>query len=446
VKKVNKANALLTLALVLLCGACARETRTAITPAANSSATSALAPLRRSASTSTNVALRFLEDRVKSDPDDLVAFNKLGGYYLQLHKETEDVRYLQSALASAHASLRILPVDQNLGGLKVLGQAEFETHNFVAARDHARELTEYEPRKAFAFQLLGDALLELGDYDQAAAAYERLLKLDPASVATETRWGRLAWLRGELSNAREHYSAAIQLAKDASIPAAETTAWCLWQFGELSFNTGDYDGAEKRYREALAAFPNYPHAVTSLARVLAAKGDLNLAIQLYEGLLQNTADPVDAAALLDLYNLVGRSAEAERMLAVVERTIEQSQLNSALYNRHLVSFWANHDRRAEDAYTRARTEYEVRRDVYGADALAWSALKAGKIPEASEAMKQALKLGTNDATLFYHAGMIARAAGDQANARVFLQKAIALSPQFDPLQVSIAKKVLENSN
>ena len=38
------------------------------------------------------MAVRFLEDRVKEDPDDIVALNKLSGYYLQLHRETEDVK------------------------------------------------------------------------------------------------------------------------------------------------------------------------------------------------------------------------------------------------------------------------------------------------------------------------------------------------------------------
>jgi hypothetical protein len=78
--------------------------------------------------------------------------------------------------------------------------------------------------------------------------------------------------------------------------------------------------------------------------------------------------------------------------------------------------------------------------------MAWSALKAGKILEASSAMKEALRLGTQDPTFFYHAGMIARAAGDELKAREYLSQAMRLSPKFDPLQASIAKKALESSN
>jgi Tfp pilus assembly protein PilF len=88
-------------------------------------------------------------------------------------------------------------------------------------------------------------------------------------------------------------------------------------------------------------------------------------------------------------------------------------------------------------------EYEARQDIYGADAVAWTALKAGKIVEAQAASKEALKLGTRDAKLFYHAGMIARAAGQKDAARDYLKRALTLNPQFDPLQAMIARKALE---
>ncbi len=119
-------------------------------------------------------------------------------------------------------------------------------------------------------------------------------------------------------------------------------------------------------------------------------------------------------------------------------------MNGALYSRQLALFYADHDLKAEEAYANAKREYAVRHDIYGADAVAWTALKAGKLVEAQAAMKEALRLGTRDAKLFYHAGMITRAVGDRASARDYLQHALRLNPQFDPLQVLIAKRALED--
>ena len=115
-----------------------------------------------------------------------------------------------------------------------------------------------------------------------------------------------------------------------------------------------------------------------------------------------------------------------------------------LYNRQLAIYYADHDLRAEEAYRQAQLEYEKRRDIYGADALAWTALKAGKLTEAQTVIKEALKLGTRDAKLFYHAAMIAKATGDNATARDYLKHALALNPQFDALQALAAKKTLES--
>lgn len=119
-------------------------------------------------------------------------------------------------------------------------------------------------------------------------------------------------------------------------------------------------------------------------------------------------------------------------------------MNGTLYNRQLALFYADHDLKPEEAYANAAREYEVRHDIYGADAVAWTALKAGKITDAQAAMREALRLGTHDARFLYHAGMIARAAGDQNASRDYLSRALALNAQFDPLQARLAKRALEN--
>src|SRR5438270_706123 len=185
-------------------------------------------------------AIRFLEDRVKRDPDDLIAYNKLAAYYLQLLRETGDVKYVELASRAAHASLNVLPAEQNLGGLVALAQTEYAAHDFLSARDHAKELTEYEPRKGYGYQMLGDALLELGDYDRASAAFERMKQLDGSTVTTETRLARLAMLHGESLEAARRYTVALNLALNSVPVSRETVAWCRWQLGETAFATGDY--------------------------------------------------------------------------------------------------------------------------------------------------------------------------------------------------------------
>jgi hypothetical protein len=49
----------------------------------------------------------------------------------------------------------------------------------------------------------------------------------------------------------------------------------------------------------------------------------------------------------------------------------------------------------------------VRQDIYGADSLAWALFKASQYKAAAALSEHALALGTRDALLYYHAGMIA---------------------------------------
>jgi len=105
-------------------------------------------------------------------------------------------------------------------------------------------------------------------------------------------------------------------------------------------------------------------------------------------------------------------------------------------------FLLDHDRDVARVLRDARTDIATRRDVYGYDLLAWASYKSGRINDARTAATAALSQGTEDATLFYHAGMIAAAAGDSTSARSLIAKALELNPLFSPTQAAVARRTL----
>ena len=183
--------------------------------------------------------------------------------------------------------------------------------------------------------------------------------------------------------------------------------------------------------------------VAASAQLRSSQGEVGDAIAVFERLVVQRPDPIDAAILGDLYKFKGRDCDAQYQYSAVERLSQSSPLNSALFNRHLVLFWAYHDIKIEEAYLRAKKEYETRRDIYAADAFAWAALKAGKLDESQAATTDGLRLGTQDARIFYHAGMIARARGDREVAAEYLGRALKLNKHFDLLQSRIAVQALD---
>ncbi len=151
---------------------------------------------------------------------------------------------------------------RNAGGLAALAGAEFAAHDFANVRDHAARLTELEPRKSYPQTMLGDALIELGEYERAEVAYKKAVALDGGLTYNgEIRLARLAHLKGDDSAAQKHYATALTLALNQPAPPRETVAWLRWQLGETAFSVGDYETAEKHFRDALMTFPDYYRAV-----------------------------------------------------------------------------------------------------------------------------------------------------------------------------------------
>jgi tetratricopeptide (TPR) repeat protein len=71
------------------------------------------------------------------------------------------------------------------------------------------------------------------------------------------------------------------------------------------------------------------------------------------------------------------------------------------------------------------------KDIFTADALAWAYLQTGRVADAKDAMTQALRTGTKDRVILYHAAEIERQLGNRHAARQLAAAALDGSPHFD---------------
>jgi predicted Zn-dependent protease len=85
---------------------------------------------------------------------------------------------------------------------------------------------------------------------------------------------------------------------------------------------------------------------------------------------------------------------------------------------------------------------EVRHDIYTWDILAWVLFKNDRVLEASEAMQKALALGTGDALLDFHGGMIEFQLGHTKQAQELFKRALSLNPQFHLVYAGLAREKL----
>ncbi|MEA2166310.1 MAG: hypothetical protein QOK37_4437 [Thermoanaerobaculia bacterium] len=107
--------------------------------------------------------------------------------------------------------------------------------------------------------------LEVSDPDEARAAYEKAVALDPSHVDAHVNLGRLLHEAGEAAAAASHYRAA--LAADGHHAVA------TFNLGVALDDLGRLSEAADAYRRALDLDPENPDAHYNLAGILEREGD-----------------------------------------------------------------------------------------------------------------------------------------------------------------------------
>jgi len=394
--------------------------------------------------TRTDSQIAYYQQLIKRNPRNGKAFYGLGDALIRKARETGDPNYFNRAEEALRKSLEIAP--QNAGAKRHLAYVFYSRHEFEPAALYARKAIEMEADDGDSYGILGDALLEVGKYDEARDAYQKMMQLED-SLYSRSRLAGLKSIHGDSTGSIAELEKAIAAGKATQQPA-ESVAWAQWQLGTDFWSLGDLTKAEAYYRQSLQSYPNYYRAQAGMAQVRAAQERYDDAIDLYRKAIAILPMPEYIAALGDVYSKIGKSDEARRQYELVEYIGQLSALNKALYNRELAYFYADHDIKLQQGLELAQRELDYRRDIYAYDVVAWNLYKNGKFEEAREAMSQALKLSTQDAKLHYHAGMIYHRLGEKEKAREHLGRALSINPYFHIFFADTAKHTLvelENS-
>ena len=384
----------------------------------------------------TDERIKLYEAMVQGQPGRLHYRNLLAASYIQKVRETTDFSYLDRANSLLDT---VLNDDSNeYEALRLKLEIELERHNFKKVAELAARMTKNAPNDPWNWGALGDAHLELGNYDAAADAYQRMVVLRPDLAS----YNRAAWFRF-LAGDQPGAVAIMKQAISSGSSSAENVAWCLVELGKLHYKAGQIDDAARAYQSALRTFPNYHPAFAGLGLVEASRGNWAAAIASYKTAQASTPLPDYSAALYDIYTASGDTKEAQKQKQIIEVIDKAGQASREKANRNLALIFADHDWNLAHALELAKAELEIRGDIYTYDALAWAQLKNGQPAEALKTMAVALKMDTPEPTLLYHAGMIAAANGKKAEAVKYLKRALTLNPKFDVRQAPIAQSKLQ---
>jgi len=385
--------------------------------------------------------VRFFEVRLAEDPASALDHARLAALYLQRARDGGDEEDYLHAEWSARASIA-LRRQNNGDAAAALTSALLSQHRFSEARDVARQLVTDEPQVNAYRALLGETCLELGDYDCARVVFDAIDPRARRSLPVAPRLARWAEIRGDTVSARKILSDALAAAQLEPDMPREQIAWFHLRLADLLLRQGRDRGAERTLRDGLAVHPGDPRLLAAMTRLAAAHHDWRAATQFGDSAIAIVLDPATLGVVSDAYVALGDSAKAAEYVAAMEVAVGRQ---AGTYHRAWSLFLLDHGRRIPDVLAAAQAELDGgRRDVQGYDLLAWALYKSGRASDARAPMAAALAQGTQDAMLFYHAGMIARAAGDPAAARDYLQRALVIAPSFDHAAPAIARAVLDS--
>ena len=353
-----------------------------------------------------DLSKRIVELRARSAarPEDVGAAVMLAQGLVRQTRITGNTGLAIEAEAALRRALRADP--GNYDASRELGSLLLSQHRFreaVVVGEKNRDSRPYDP---INYGIIGDGNLELGEYEKAFDAFDKMMTLRPGAAS----YARVAYareLQGNLPGAIE----SMKLAADATPPDdPEALAWHHAQVGDLYLRLGKLHEAEAEYVAASHAFPGHPFAMLGYARLLAARGEQSGALALLQELAKTAPTPDLAARTGELLEQLGRHDEAERQYPLAEAGWRVD----APEPKNLARFLAEHNRKIPEAVAIAEKAAAERHDIFTEDALAWAYFKAGRVSAAREAIAQALRTGTKDADIRAHAKAIEVAAGQAA--------------------------------
>ncbi len=376
-----------------------------------------------------------LQQSLEKNPHNADAWAYLGAAFLQRVRENGDPSNYARAQQAFQKALALdsknFPAVSGMGGLAL---ARHHFHDALIWGERGRALN---PDNAGIYGVIGDAQIELGEYDAAFENFQTMVDTRP----TLSSYARVSYARellGDRAGAIENMQAAVE----AGGAGSEARSWALVQLGNLFFEQGDFANAHRQYQAALQNWSEYPYARAGLAKVYTAQGDYAQAIETYTRLIQTIPLPEFVIALGDVYAANGDAVNAQKQYALVGAMQQLFQANGVDTDAELALFNADHQIELDKTLELAKGAYAKRPNIFVADTLAWTYYQRGDYRAARDMIGNALRLGTQNALMYFHAGMIYHKVQATPRAIEYLDTALKLNPRFSLRYADTARKLL----
>jgi tetratricopeptide (TPR) repeat protein len=376
-----------------------------------------------------------LINKIRQNPGDVKSLMVLTALYIQEARNTGNFNYYNAAaLKCIDAVLKKDP--DNFEALTFKATILLSQHRFAEGLAIASQAQQRYPLNAYVYGLMIDGHVELGHYQQALEAADKMVSIRP-DIRSYSRIAYLREIYGDIPGAIE----AMQLAIDAGAPGDENTEWCRVQLGKLYEKTGQLTRANMQYAIAVDNRPGYPYALAGLARIAVAEKKYGQALGLYQRADSLIPDHTFKEGMAEVYRLMGEPEKAQHEAAAILKYMLQFSSG----NQMAAHTGQNEDHELAHAYMgvgnyskaleMALAEYHRRpANIEVNETVAMVYYHKGNYAQALPYITTALQTHCSNPELLCHAGLIYAKTGAPDKAREYLQHALKNHPLL-PAQV-----------
>ncbi|MFI7288744.1 tetratricopeptide repeat protein [Streptomyces anulatus] len=379
-------------------------------------------------------SIEALQDRMTRLPKDPGGWAALGMAYVQQARTTADPATYDRAEKALRTSFTVQAKD-NTDAEIGMGALAAARHDFPTALRWARKATASGPYSSSAYGVLADAYTQLGRYDEADEAVQKMTDLRP-DAASLARASYAFELKGDTDRAR-----ALMHRSLAAAATRADTSFAHNVLATLDLQDADPRAALARTQTGLRSAPGDSALLETRARARMALGDTTKAIADYRAAIAIAPLPHYLLGLGELEQSLGHREQAEEQYTLLRAQDRIREAAGDPADTDAILFEADHgDPRR--AVTMAEQTLRTRPFVAVHDAYAWALHLAGRDAEALVQADKALATGTRSALFRYHRAAIHHARGDAEAARRDLTQALR-EPGFHPLHADAARDLLQ---
>jgi tetratricopeptide (TPR) repeat protein len=350
----------------------------------------------------TKAKVQELMTRIEAEPTNTKARLQLATIYITEARITGEHPYYYPAI---HTILDgVLQIDpQNFEGTVLKSSVLMSQHRFKEALQTAERAKTINPNEAYVYGILVDANVELGNYDAAIAASDKMQALKP-SLESYSRASYLREIFGDYKGAID----AMTLAAQAGLPGSEPQCWSLKTLAELYRHVGNINQAEFQYKKILAMRPSYAFAISGLASIESERKHYDAALALLDTAASIMPEFSFYEQKADIYALQGQTEKASQTYAQVKTMLDEDAKSGHAVDLELARLYIKTNQ-LDLAKKHAMIEYAIRPNNIDVNKeLAWITFKENNIAKAKQYLEVAKKTGSKDPELSARAAIIER--------------------------------------